>query len=60
MKLQEILVKPDRPYICSQWYKEEVPNFTCTCIGKGIKVLEKPLPGNIITDGHHMGIISRP
>ena len=27
---------------------------------KGVKALNKSLPGNIITNGIHMGIISRP
>ena len=45
-----------RPYICRQWYNEQVPNFIC--IGKGVDALNKSLPGDIITNGKHMGIIS--
>lgn len=47
-----------RPYVWQQWYNEEVPNMTC--IGKGIPALNKCWPGDIVTDGHHIGIISAP
>ena len=49
---------PQRPYVCKQWYKEEVKNFIC--IGKGVKALNQCLPGDIITNGKHIGIISGP
>jgi hypothetical protein len=47
-----------RPYTCKQWYKEKVPCMKC--IGKGVEGLKKSLPGDIITNGRHMGIISGP
>ena len=51
---KEVIVK--RPYVCKQWYNEEVPYFKC--IGKGIEALKKAKPGDIITNGSHIGIIS--
>ena len=47
-----------RPYVCKQWYNEEVPNMKL--IGKGIPALNKCWPGDIVTDGGHIGIISAP
>lgn len=49
---------PKRPYVCKQWQKEQVKNFKC--IGKGVKALNNSLPGDIITNGTHIGIISGP
>ena len=51
---KEVIVK--RPYVCKQWYNEEVPYFKC--IGKGTEALKKAKPGDIITNGSHIGIIS--
>ena len=51
---KEVIVK--RPYVCKQWYNEEVPYFKC--IGKGIEALKKAKPGDIITNGSHISIIS--
>lgn len=47
-----------RPYCCSDWYNCRVPNMTY--IGQGINALNKCWPGDIITEGKHMGIISGP
>ena len=55
-KLGQFFGQSQRPYRCKEWYNEEVPNFKC--IGKGIEALNKSLPGDIITDGKHMGFIS--
>lgn len=57
-KAKYLVEQQQRPFTCKQWYNEEVPNFIC--IGKGVEALEKSLPGDIITDGKHMGIISGP
>jgi len=48
----------ERPYVCEQWYNEEVPNMKL--VGKGIEGLNRCWPGDIVTDGHHIGIISGP
>lgn len=45
-----------RPYRCKQWYAEEVPNFKF--MGKGKEALKQSKPGDIITQGKHIGIIS--
>ena len=52
--VKEVIVK--RPYVCKQWYNEEVPYFKC--IGKGTEALKKAKPGDIITNGSHIGMIS--
>ena len=52
--VKEVIVK--RPYVCKQWYNEEVPYFKC--IGKGTEALKKAKPGDIIPNGSHIGIIS--
>ena len=52
--VKEVIVK--RPYVCKQWYNEEFPYFKY--IGKGTEALKKAKPGDIITNGSHMGIIS--
>ena len=44
-----------RPYTASQWYDKKVPRMTF--IGEGLEGLKASCPGDIITDGHHMGII---
>jgi len=48
----------ERPYVCEQWYDGKVPNMKL--VGKGIEGLNKSWPGDLVTDGHHIGIISGP
>ena len=50
------IFKSKRPYVCIQWFNEEVPNFKC--LGKGMEALIQAQPGDIITNGGHIGIIS--
>ena len=57
-RFRKFIIKSERPYTTKQWYNEQVPNFKY--IGKGVKALEQSVPGDIITDGKHMGIISGP
>lgn len=45
-----------RPSTCSEWYSGTVP--ATTCIGSGLAAFPKCWPGDIITDGEHIGIIS--
>ena len=51
-----IFLNQKRPYVCIQWFNEEVPNFKC--LGKGMEALIQAQPGDIITNGGHIGIIS--
>ena len=51
-----VIFKEKRPYRCKQWYAEEVPNFKCIGIGK--EALKQSKPGDIITQGKHIGIIT--
>lgn len=66
---QELINKPglngkifnkliDRPYTAEQWYNGLVPNMKL--VGSGIDGLNKCSPGDIITNGSHIGIISGP
>lgn len=50
--------KTARPYTAEQWHKGEVPGMTC--VGSGAAGLDKSWPGDIVTNGHHVGIISAP
>ena len=50
------IFREKRPYRCKQWYAGEVPNFKCIGIGK--EALKQSKPGDIITQGKHIGIIS--
>ena len=47
-----------RPSCASDWYNGKVPNMTY--IGQGVNALNKCWPGDIVTDGHYVGIISAP
>lgn len=48
----------DRPLVAAQWYKGECPGTTL--VGEGVNGLNKAWPGDIITNGVHVGIISGP
>lgn len=50
--------KTARPFTASQWYAGEVPDMQC--VGTGISALDKSWPGDIVTNGSHVGIISGP
>jgi hypothetical protein len=56
--LDAIDAKAGRPPTAQQWYNHEVP--ATTMIGSGQVGLEKSWPGDIITDGKHIGIITGP
>ena len=50
--------KDQRPPLCNDWFNERVPGFNLIGMNEdGKKLCQK---GNIITDGHHIGIISNP
>lgn len=49
---------PNRPYVSKQWKAGEVPGMKL--VGNGMDGLDKSQPGDIITDGQHVGIISGP
>ena len=48
----------DRPYTAKQWHNGEVPKMKL--VGSGVDGLNKCWPGDIVTDGSHVGIISGP
>lgn len=48
----------DRPLTAKDWYDGKCPGTTL--VGRGAEGLEKSWPGDIITDGSHIGIISGP
>lgn len=48
--------KNKRPYVCEDWYNNEVPGFDF--IGEGDEGKKKCKPGDIITNGSHIGIIA--
>ena len=56
--VEDILDDNNNPYTCLQWHKEEVPDMIL--VGYGIDGLNKSWPGDIVTDGFHIGIISGP
>ena len=52
--------KRNRPYTARQWYNGEVTEMRMRLLGSGDDGLQNILPGDIITDGIHMGILSGP
>ena len=56
--VEDLLQDTGNPYSSLQWYKGEVPDIDY--IGEGIEGLNKSWPGDIVTDGFHIGIISGP
>ncbi|ORX48950.1 hypothetical protein BCR36DRAFT_584070 [Piromyces finnis] len=48
--------KLDRPPCTKDWYSMNVPGFDF--IGEGDYGIKHSMPGDIITDGHHMGIVA--
>ena len=46
----------ERPFVCRQWFNFEVPNMEF--IGEGEEAMNKTIPGDIVTSGSHIGIIS--
>ena len=48
--------KNKRPPCCMDWYNEKVPGFIL--IGEGEEGKQNCIPGDIVTDGTHMGIIA--
>ena len=55
---RDLLQDSGNPYNSLQWYKGEVPDIDY--IEEGIEGLNKSWPGDIVTDGFHIGIISGP
>lgn len=51
-------ISTKRPLTARQWYNGECPGTTL--VGEGKVGLEKSWPGDIVTDGSHVGIISGP
>ena len=56
--VEDLLQDSGNPYNSLQWYKGEVPDIDY--IEEGIEGLNKSWPGDIVTDGFHIGIISGP
>ena len=57
-KVEGILQDSGKPYTPLQWINKEVPDISY--VGDGIDGLNKCWPGDIVTDGNHMGIITAP
>jgi len=48
----------ERPFCASEWHAGKVPQMKL--VGCGADGLNKSWPGDIVTDGNHVGIISGP
>jgi len=48
----------ERPYTAGQWYEGQVPHTEL--VGTGEDGLNKCQPGDIVTNGNHIGIITEP